>query len=779
MTLSEKIIHKTIQYKPFLQTISIIVLLLLSAYFLLPNTIFKPILPGLDPSWQISLHLAIKNKMVFGQDFIFTYGPLGYIITRLPVGVSKWAIFALDMLLIANLLFAITVILSKNFLKKLFLKVLILGVFTIYILGDFYTYDLVMVWFWAYLFMVFYFLKTSKTWILANFQVLSIILFYMKLNAGVIAVFVLVLTYFYTIFFSDFPKKKLGISFFIYALMFYLSTFLFNISLLDYALGGLQTINAYNDAMFANANMKEAQNWLVFFPTMAFLGIFICSVLYILGEKKEGKYLDKKYLYFNLFLSMVVSGALYILFKQSFVRADEVHIFTFLQFAPSFASLIAIFGSQKTQKYAIFVLSFLLILSFQTRFQHINWTDKTKNTTKYVSDMLNNDYKADTSWFYASRKLNTTFLKENIGKKTVDIMPWEVSYLLCNNLNYNPRPTIQSYTSYNSYLDKKNYDKYLSSTAPEKVIFALNSIDARYAFWDEAQTKIALLENYNITFPKDTLFDAQFYKKQYADSLKSISKENLYNHFLTEGIKNNKIGNFYDFYFDEGFYKFFNPSVSQGIIDKKSKNAFDYYKNIGFFEGQKTGETSIIFTKKEKTKKAAAKIINTKNAKMGEWITIPMSEKPIYAYTDINYNLEGKIIRFLYQPAYLSVSLKFENGQVNTFKCVLPIINGGVLINKKVLSDADAYVFFKSFGLLNQKIVAFKIDGTDLEEEFNEEFYVSYHKDVANAIKEKTFSSGFEHYTQYGKNEKRKAIENRIYKGFKNDFSVIFKEISQ
>ncbi len=779
MTFSQKIISTTTQYKPLLQTISIIILLLVVAFFLLPNTVFNPIVPGLDPSWQIALHLAIKNKMIFGQDFIFTYGPLGYIITRLPVGVSKWAIFALDMLLIANLLFPIAVVLFQSFSKKLFLKTLILGSFIIYILGDFYTYDLVMIWFWAYLFMVFYFLKTSKIWVLANSQLLSIILFYMKLNAGVIAVFVLILTHFYLLFFTDFSRKKLGISFLIYVLLFCLSTLLFNISLLDYTLGGLQTINAYNDAMFLHLNMKDMQNWFIFYPTMAFLGVFVVSILCILAERKEGKYLDKKYLYFNFFLSAVISGALYILFKQSFVRADYAHIFTFLQFAPLFASLVVVFGSQKTQKYGFFALAFLLILSLQTRCQYINWTAKIKNTKKYLSDMLNTDYKADTSWFYTSRKLDTTFLKENIGKKTVDIMPWEVSYLLCNNLNYNPRPTIQSYASYNSYLDKKNYDKYMSASAPEKVLFSFNSIDARYPFWDETHTKIALLENYTITFPKDTLFEADFYRKQYPDSLKNISKENLYNHFLKEGIKNNKIGNFYDFYFDEGFYRYVNASVNQGMIDKKSKNAFDYYKNIGFFEGQRTGETSIVFTKKNTPKKTIAKIISTKTAQMSEWIAIPASEKPIYAYTDIRYNLKGKIGRFLYRPDYLSVSFRFENGQEASFKCVLPIINGGVLINKKVLSDVDAYVFFKSFGLLNQKIVAFKIDGADLEEEFNEEFYVSYHKDVANAIKEKAFTSGFDHYTQYGKNENRKTSANKTYKEFKNDFSVIFKEISQ
>lgn len=35
--------------------------------------------PGLDPSWQAGLHLAVLQRIAFGTEFVFSYGPLGFL----------------------------------------------------------------------------------------------------------------------------------------------------------------------------------------------------------------------------------------------------------------------------------------------------------------------------------------------------------------------------------------------------------------------------------------------------------------------------------------------------------------------------------------------------------------------------------------------------------------------------------------------------------------------------------------------------------------------------
>jgi hypothetical protein len=70
--------------------------------------------------------------------------------------------------------------------------------------------------------------------------------------------------------------------------------------------------------------------------------------------------------------------------------------------------------------------------------------------------------------------------------------------VLLNDLNYHPRPLIQSYSAYDAYLDELNYRKYLSGDGPAYILFTYNSIDVRYPLFDETRTKLAMLANYEV-----------------------------------------------------------------------------------------------------------------------------------------------------------------------------------------------------------------------------------------------------------------------------------------
>lgn len=53
---------------------------------------------GLDPSWRIALGLIVREHFVFGRDIIFSYGPLGYLATRMPIGGETLAYLLFDLL---------------------------------------------------------------------------------------------------------------------------------------------------------------------------------------------------------------------------------------------------------------------------------------------------------------------------------------------------------------------------------------------------------------------------------------------------------------------------------------------------------------------------------------------------------------------------------------------------------------------------------------------------------------------------------------------------------
>ena len=85
-----------------------------------------------------------------------------------------------------------------------------------------------------------------------------------------------------------------------------------------------------------------------------------------------------------------------------------------------------------------------------------------------------------------------------IGQKSVDIIPHNVNLIYFNKLNYDPRPVFQSYAAYSENLINLNRRKYESENAPDFIIFSNEVVDNRYAFFDDAGAKIAILENYSV-----------------------------------------------------------------------------------------------------------------------------------------------------------------------------------------------------------------------------------------------------------------------------------------
>ena len=63
---------------------------------------------------------------------------------------------------------------------------------------------------------------------------------------------------------------------------------------------------------------------------------------------------------------------------------------------------------------------------------------------------------------------------------------------------YRPRPVFQSYQVTNRYLDSINAASYRSARGPAYLIYTHSAIDDRYAFADEARTKVVMLQHYAV-----------------------------------------------------------------------------------------------------------------------------------------------------------------------------------------------------------------------------------------------------------------------------------------
>ena len=175
------------------------ILLLIAVILVLPRYLLVSFNTGLDPSWGIALQNAWDHNLIFGKDFVFTYGPFGFLAARIPAESTYYWIFLFDLFIRIQLLAILFRVIKQNFgwpVVCLILWVLIL-------LGGGYNYMesatllLFYTLFWLFLdlkelqlnnhqlsrFGIFFLLSSTN----------SLICFLLKLNMGLVALFIQVL----------------------------------------------------------------------------------------------------------------------------------------------------------------------------------------------------------------------------------------------------------------------------------------------------------------------------------------------------------------------------------------------------------------------------------------------------------------------------------------------------------------------------------------------------------------------------------------------------------
>jgi hypothetical protein len=350
------------------------------------------------------------------------------------------------------------------------------------------------------------------------------------------------------------------------------------------------------------------------------LGLF--GLVFLLSFKSLVR--DKDALLQYLFTSAFI----YLLFKHGFVRADH-HLLFFFQHISMAIGLLCLFSSRVINRYLVWVLTVSLILSppYATGlYAPQQWTAALNAIT--ASELVEaplghvqakyNGFKRYLGSIgdpeLANRKnpqLEEVQLPAEIiqiiDDGTVDVVPWEISYIYANNLPYNPRPVIQSYLAYDHYLDTKNYEKYVSAAAPDFILFSIDEIDSRHPSFEEAKTRLAMLARYEVV-------------KRHNDLL--------------------------------------------------------------------------LLKRRDRPLDISAQSSTEMPARLGEYIELDETEALQYMSANIEYSMFGRLVRFLFQPPPLEVTVQFQNGDEQTYRAVKTIVNGEVLANNLVDSLDSAEAFF-------------------------------------------------------------------------------------
>ncbi|WP_394990022.1 hypothetical protein [Emticicia sp.] len=598
----------------------------------------------IDASWHESLVMAIEKNLIFGRDFIFNYGPLGYLNTGfLPKTVSIWVLVAAEMLTLFNYLIIIRLAFQKT--QKNWWIVAISALIIFMPWG--FIADTSFTFFYFFLFWLLHAKQTKNSAGLLLAIIFSVLIFYIKVNLSIIVYGLFYGSLLYFGLAKIFTFRTIIICIVLQLALTYSFSFLFNVNIPAYLEASLKIIDAYQDAMaIMLLNKKD------FLILLAFEGlILLAAVVFIL--KITFKTANPwKILLNNLYLYLLIALTWFLCFKQAHTAVGTYNIFGFFLFMPPLAILLYLFTPEINKVLAgrtfIIVLCLHLLATQFIRFQMgghnlkgyfltyfpssvAQKIDKEgfsigsffeiveqKNPYNYVKRLATYNYQDN---FKNSPVVLPQNLLEKIGNSSVDIVPHQISHLFFSHLNYNPRPVIQSYQANSDWLMKKNGDKYLSKTAPEFVLFRTDAFREQNPFWVETDLSEALLRNYQLT---DTTF---------------IQKD-----------------------------------------------------------------TFFLFKKNKITKELIVNELQSIKFKLNENILIPKSEYPIRFSANIEYGLKGKLARLIFQPPYLFCLVSYENGKQENFRVIDKIMKGGVFINQKVTTQAEASNFFRNKGVDNQRV---------------------------------------------------------------------------
>ena len=441
-------------------------------YCFLPYKVVQPFTEGIDPSYQFAINTAKTQDYVFGKDIAFTYGPLGYLIYGMRFPENPW--LAVLFKLVIGLLFVLFFLKCFEASQSLYVKMFL--AMTAFFCGRFIYFDLSLPWFILIVGTLLFWLR-KPDFILASFLAVACALdLFMKLSSGFVSEFLFLITAAAVFVKHRELRKKLALllSFQLILILFLVKTL--NIDLINYVANSLEFIRFYNDSMMRPLDEKSVV------PLNAIVIVF--CLVYISATMNEEKVGWLK----TATSAFVILAVSYVLFKRGFVFADGAHLIGFFCAAAMLLCALLFIGfkmgnNSEGQNMAALLGLFMAITAVFN-----------------IGEMP--FYSRPLRDLYMSEPRRPRILPERIrslvGKARVDLFPHESSLLGHSNIVYSPRFSPQSYATYSSKLDSMNVEHFVGKRAADFVFYSNGSIEERYPFCEDTQTKLCIRKAYSI-----------------------------------------------------------------------------------------------------------------------------------------------------------------------------------------------------------------------------------------------------------------------------------------
>lgn len=442
----------------------------------------------LDPSWRMALGYFYEHGLQFGRDVVFNYGPLGFIMGKTYSGLQFGSLIAGQLMLavISALVIAYQASRLGGRSRVLFLILfLVFGVgyedalhmLVIAILG----FELVR--------------RGGAAWRYSTVPIAVVLAIYaqIKFTDFLLTSFIVLLACGYGLC----AKRRREAAF---LALIYVAAFLCGWLLLGQKLGNLPAYFA------ASWQISDGYLWSMGFPApFAPLWKGVAVLLVLIGYAVVHFLLnpDKPRAAAN---TLLLGAFVYLNWKHGFVRADG-HMIGFFHCAllplVAYPALLDDPPRFRRAHYWVFLLAAVLSL---WAVENALWgalrgalgrtQDKIWSNVESVLNWQHTRQQYEESLAAARTGADLYLTREIVGQSTVDVVGFEIGVALLNDLNYRPRPVIQSYSTFSPPLEKLNYDLYASDRAPQYVLSKIQTIDRRLAAMDDSQVLLMLAYRY-------------------------------------------------------------------------------------------------------------------------------------------------------------------------------------------------------------------------------------------------------------------------------------------
>jgi len=440
-----------------------------------------------EESWIRSLVYATKQSLQWGEDVLFTYGPWHMVSTRAYDPSFR-------IILIISQLY-VWFVFAWYFLKyyKTASFYILLLLFKMLFSGANLFSDIV----FCYIGLV-YFIKG-----LSSNRTDKIILYILLLSSGFIILSKLsyLIIYILLMIMADIYQfvRHRNYTFFSASLIISLVVFWL---LSGHELSGI--VGYFKLALIVigqySESMQHDSGVFLFFTLFMFLNLYLLFRLV-----KEINYPNSDRLKTYLCNAIIISTILlYNLFSINIsVRGDSTHVIVSacLLMCCAFSIMHCLKGAlvcnsndtiESGKPSHLLLIVFILTL--------LSWYKERHNSEVHSSfDLLFNNSYLTSDYNFQWQKLKNSYQDDvyNIAG-TIDSYPYNLRGILALQLNYHPRPIIQSYSAYSPKLQEVNLAHIKSSNAPEYLLFQVKSIDGRFPTMAMGLSFLEILKRYKL-----------------------------------------------------------------------------------------------------------------------------------------------------------------------------------------------------------------------------------------------------------------------------------------